>query len=102
MTLSASGRTVRQSLWKIYRGAASRGKSVPYSIDVFPCGLKETEYAEYDAKNRDIICDNGIHIVVFRLKPVMAVFFVKSLYGGGIVYEGDYHIAIGGGGLLAD
>ena len=43
--------------------------------------VKETEHSNDLSKNLYLICNDRIHRIILRLKPIMSVLLVKSLNG---------------------
>ena len=56
--------------------------------------LEEPHNAKYFAKNKTIINNNRIHIVVLRLQSNMIIFLIKSLNCGRIFHKGHNNITI--------
>ena len=95
MTWRESGATEKRSRLINYRaqycGIESFGRSYPVFL------LENPEHAEHFPKYGAIRYNDRIHGVIFRLQTDMIVFFVESLYRGGVVNQRHNDIAVGGG-----
>ena len=56
--------------------------------------LHHAEQSDHLAEDLHMVCDDGLHGIIFRLKAVMPVFLEESFDGGGIFYEGYDDIVI--------
>ena len=65
--------------------------------------VKKTENTEYFTKNFKVaVYKDRIHGIIFRLKTIVSVFFIKCLNSGRIFHKSDNHIAVLCSGLLFD
>ena len=64
--------------------------------------MVDTEHTEHLTKNLTIRHDNRLHGVILRLKAVMTVFLVKTLYRGLVAHQSHHNIAVDRRGRFMD